>query len=128
MAVIIEGLKQVQDALAKYLEEQARQRAAAFTRIAAIIKTDAVKNAPIDTGNLRGSAYSEADSNHAEIGFSASYAAYVHEQMEVNRGEPRTSGTGKGRYWDGGGPKFLSRAVQKNFNRITEELKKGMDK
>lgn len=124
---VIEGMKGVLDALDNVARAMEAKRARTLTRIGSIVKSAAVKNAPVDTGNLRASAYTElTDHGTVVIGFTAAYAAAVHEKIEVNRGVPRTSGTKRGFYWSGGGPKFLSRAVEQNVERIKQELEDGM--
>ena len=41
--------------------------------------------APVDTGNLRGSGYTrKASEDTVEVGFSAAYAIYVHENLEAH--------------------------------------------
>ena len=56
----------------------------------------------------RGTA-SEKDSGSVIVGFTAAYALFVHENMEMKlKGQPRTGG--RGNYWDPqgiAGPKFL---------------------
>lgn len=50
---------------------------------ALVVKADALKETPVDTGNLRQSAYTEVfdspEGYSAVIGYTASYAPYVHE-------------------------------------------------
>lgn len=86
-------------------------RRTAFTRIGLIVKADAVKNAPVDTGNLRGSAFSEVQADKLVfVGFTAKYAPWVHENLEAN--------------FKKGGPRFLARSVEQNRSRILKELAK----
>jgi hypothetical protein len=81
----------------------------ALTRIGVKVKADAVKNAPVITGNLRGSGYMRVDRDdlYVLVGFGAFYAAFVHENME------------------GRSPKFLERAVNDNHKFILDELAKA---
>lgn len=45
------------------------------------------------------------------VGYTAKYAIYVHENMEMKlKGQPRPSGLGT--YWNPGGPKFLERPAR----------------
>lgn len=126
---------------------------AAFWEAGLEIINKSLKIAPADTGNLRGSAYVRnaqgiehpGPSNTAtssaptgilpdigvEVGYHAKYAAAVHENVERKLdGMPRTSGTGKGTYWDSGEPKFLESVVLKNLDLIPEIIRKRteMDK
>jgi hypothetical protein len=80
---------------------------------------------PIDTGNLRASAFTrkhETKPLAVVVGFTSAYAVFVHENLEQKlKGQPRRSGTRKGRYWDPqgrAGPKFLQRAVGENTRKI----------
>lgn len=75
-----------------------------------IVQRQAQQWVPVDTGNLRGSAFTRVVGTHVEVGFSANYAIYVHENMEQKlKGQPRASG--RGVYWGPDGrPKFLEAA------------------
>ena len=128
---VIANLKRVQS-------EFAKKRRQALTRIGVIVKGDAVKMTPVDSGNLRSSAFYEVTGDDLTIGYTAHYAAAVHEMVEQKlKGEERADfgetrsgvsfggGTGKGKYWDSGEPKFLEKAVKNNRKRILEELAKG---
>lgn len=94
------------------------------------IEGEAKKLAPVDTGNLRASGYSRMAPDGGlgvEVGFSAHYALPVHENLEQKlKGEPRAhfgqtragvefgGGSGKGRYWDSGEPKFLEKPLTRH--------------
>jgi hypothetical protein len=82
-----------------------------------LVKNRSVKITPIKTGNLRGSSYVVLDETEprpfAEIGYTANYAAYVHEMpAEYNY-------TMKGT-----GPKFLERALNDSRKEIVAYLSK----
>jgi Zn-dependent metalloprotease len=53
---------------------------------ALLVKADAMKQTPLKTGNLRGSAYTQNAGTKSEpsveIGYTAAYAVYVHEIAE----------------------------------------------
>jgi hypothetical protein len=84
-----------------------------------MVQGKAQENTPVEYGNLRGSAYTNKIPKGAEVGFSAEYAIYVHENLEQKlKGEPRPSGLGT--YWNPGGPKFLERAVTENLDEISD--------
>lgn len=74
----------------------------------------AQKRVPVEHGFLRASAYTRKTANGkgVEVGFSAAYAVYVHENMEQKlKGQPRPSGLGV--YWGPDGqPKFLESALR----------------
>lgn len=108
----LKGLNEIFNAFDAVSKELAQARKRAFTRIGLIVKADAVKNAPIDTGNLRGSAFTNVEDDGVSIGFTASYAPFVHEMVDMKTADGRK------------GPKFLERAVKENEQRIIEELKR----
>jgi hypothetical protein len=62
------------------------------------------------------------------VGFSAKYAIYVHESIEMKlAGKPRPNG--QGLYWDPQGdaqPRFLSRAVRTLRSQLQPTIKKGL--
>lgn len=108
--ITLQGLTGIFNALEKVQADFAKARRKAFTRIAFKIKAQAVKYAPVITGNLRGSAATEVTDDFARISFSAFYAVFVHENME------------------GRGAKFLERAVNENRDFILDELKEAAPK
>ena len=77
---------------------------------AALVRSAAVQITPMDRGILRSSAYIERRGNtKMAVGFAAPYAHHVHESPGKLKGKPRRNG--RGRYWDGGEPKFLHKAL-----------------
>ena len=76
-----------------------------------VIEEDAIDITPKDTGWLRQGFYkkklmTKSGQVGIEIGNDKNYALYVHENMEANFKE--------------GGPKFLTRAIVKNTERIKD--------
>jgi len=77
---------------------------------------------PIDTGNLRGSWFTEAvkvkGMQGLLIGFSANYAVFVHEMLDD---------TGEKINWNrpGSGPKFFEKALTRNEGLILETIRKN---
>lgn len=93
------------------------------------LKIEAASNrrAPRDLGNLVGSSYArkaQDGSLSVEVGYGASYAAAVHENLEMKlKGEPRASG--RGVYWGPKGEsKFLEKTVRENEKAIVEIVRK----
>ena len=93
------------------------------------LKIEAASNnrAPRDLGNLVGSSYTrkaQDGSMSVEVGYGASYAAAVHENLEMKlKGEPRQSG--RGVYWGPkGGSKFLEKTVRENEKAIVQIVAK----
>lgn len=108
----VKGLAEIKDALAKVKAEQDKKKRKALTRIGVFVKADSVKMTPVDTSNLRGSAYSDVDgAKKVFIGYTAFYAPFVHEDLEAKH----TVGEAK----------FLEKSVKMNQDRILEELAKA---
>jgi hypothetical protein len=75
---------------------------------------------PVDFGALKASAFTRVTgrgyNTEASVGYTASYAIYVHENLEMKlRGQPRPS-PHRGRYWDPQGrgqSKFLEEPARR---------------
>jgi hypothetical protein len=84
---------------------------------------------PVDTGNLKASAFVREDGDSVVVGYTASYALYVHEAVGmVLRGVPRSHG--KGRYWDPQGraqAKFLEEPARRLKPQLMEMIRKEID-
>lgn len=118
MMIVAENLEEVQDAIAEALEAMAREVVEASGRAswdtAVEVMADAKSQTPVDTGRLLASAevggpYVENESASSEVGYSAPYAAIVHENMEDRH------------------PKFLENSVMaigpRLRNAVLKELK-----
>lgn len=99
---------------------------------------------PADTGNLRNSQYrivrAYGGGVKGQIGYTAKYAAAVHNAPGKLKGKPRADfgrtregvgfggGTGVGNYWDPfGEPKFLEKAFEgSNLQAIDAVVRRGM--
>lgn len=88
---------------------------------------------PVEFGPLKASAYTRATGKGfdtvVDVGYTASYAMYVHEQVQMKlQGQPRPSG--KGLFWDPQGKayaKFLERPLREELptmNRIIAQAAK----
>ena len=104
-------------------------------KAALLVEASAKKRVPRHFGNLVNSGYSrkhQSIKNAAEVGFTAVYAFYVHENIEMKwRGQPRKDGIGV--YWGPKGEaKFLSNALSENTSAIRKliaaELREEMKK
>jgi hypothetical protein len=86
---------------------------------ALIFERESKKRVPVEKGILRASGYSRRAPDlpvAAEVGFSASYAAAVHDAPGKLRGQPRRSGIGV--YWGPRGePQFLANTIRDNAGR-----------
>lgn len=92
-----------------------------------MIERESNLNVPREYGNLVGSSYTRKSENgdlSVEVGYTASYAVYVHENMEMKlAGKPRPSGLGV--YWGPhGSTKFLQNAILKLSDTIVETIAK----
>lgn len=94
----------------------------------ALVKSDSVKRAPVDEGNLKSSHYTSFQINKdnavGEIGLTAKYAAAVHEITDPSSGVRRSGRDGKGNYWDTGEPKFLENAIEDNKDNVMKLIHK----
>ena len=121
MAVKVEGMDELNRALAELAPEVTEEVEAGLYAGGLVIQAEAQRNTPVEFGNLRGSAYTQRPpiGGGVEVGYSAEYATYVHENMEQTlAGEPRPSGLGT--YWNPGGPKFLERAVNEKAGEVLD--------
>jgi hypothetical protein len=130
----VEGLDTVMANLNREVLAIAGGTLAGLLEAGLIIQRDAQLHVPVDVGNLKASAYtreathSRADRPAVEVGFTAAYAVFVHENLEMKlKGQERTSGSGKGRYWDPqgrAGPKFLQNSVNRNRGKVLRAVQK----
>lgn len=75
-----------------------------------LVQRESQKKVPIDTGNLKASAYTQNKGAGVEVGFTADYAIYVHENEEA--------------YHARGEAKFLEKALIENKSKILEIIQK----
>lgn len=91
-----------------------------------VVQGEAQRRVPREYGNLVGSAYTrkaQNDANAVEVGFTAEYAIWVHENREATlKGEERPSGLGV--YWGPNGePGFLANAVRAKMRAIVNMVR-----
>lgn len=83
------------------------------------LQRDSQSHVPVEFGPLKASAYTRATgsgfSSVVDVGYTASYAMYVHEKIAMKlKGKPRPSG--KGAFWDPQGQaqaKFLEEPLRR---------------
>lgn len=85
---------------------------------------------PREYGNLVNSAYTrraQDEEMSVEVGYTAAYAIWVHENMEQKlKGKPRASGLGV--YWGPAGqPKFLESALVDLESSILKTVRKNAE-
>lgn len=90
----LKGLNQVLANLNKEINGIKARTVAGMTELTLSVKRGSVQRTPIDTGNLRGSAFSKVEEEGTKIigtvGYTAFYALYVHEMpanYNFNQGE-----------------------------------------
>ena len=117
----LEGLETVMSNLNARVAEIGGGTMAGLMAAGLQVQGTAQKRVPVEYGNLRQSAYTrkaQANEFAVEVGFSAAYAVFVHENMDQKlKGKPRPSGLGV--YWGPEGqPKFLESAVRDETSNI----------
>lgn len=100
------------------------------TTVLIVAQGFATLHTPAEYGNLRNSQYrivrAYRGGLRGRIGYTANYAAAVHNAKGTLRGKPRASGNGN--YWDPDGkPRFLARAFEgSNLQEINETVRRMM--
>lgn len=148
----IKGYKKVRIGLENALKKKIPQNAERAAHVAgSIIGGYASLMTPVDTSNLINSQYrtvkKEGKRVVAAIGYTAKYAAAVHNAPGTLKGKPRAhfgktsnrsefgpviprafgGGTGRGNYWDPDAePRFLEKAATENMDEINEAVMKAM--
>ncbi|MNZ12932.1 hypothetical protein D3C78_298150 [compost metagenome] len=122
------GIKGTKTQLRKIVRGITGPRATAtLTEVLIVAQGYATLWTPADTGNLRNSQYRIVQPYNGgvrgRIGYTARYAAAVHEASGKLRGQPR--GKNRGNYWDPDGrPGFLREAFE--VPDIDAIVKRGM--
>ena len=82
-----------------------------------LVRGRAMEKTPVDTGNLKNSAYTKMDAGHGtsakptgEVGFTAKYSIYVHENLEARHPT--------------GEAKFLEKALQESEKDIVKIIER----
>lgn len=120
MSIKVFGVGKAVSELNHIIREKRKLVLAGMKEAGLLVQRNAQKRVPVEQGKLRASAYTRNAMDRSfgvEVGFSAEYALWVHENIEVNAGKKRSSG--RGVYWGPAGePKFLEKA----FNDIKPEI------
>jgi hypothetical protein len=87
-----------------------------------MLQAESQRLVPVETGNLRASAFTRAVGQGIKtvvtVGYTAFYAAMVHEAFGVLKGQPRKK-PAKGKYWDPKGqPKFLETPMRRLRDKL----------
>ena len=73
------------------------------------LQGESQRRAPVDTGDLRGSAYTKQDGLTAEVGFSSPYAVRQHENMQY-------------KHKRGGEAKYLENPFKERRDRYLKDI------
>ncbi len=110
------GVKEFQDNLKKEKALLAKRVQQALSTAGLFLQRESQQRVPVDYGILKASAFTRANGRGlntvVNVGYTALYAMYVHENIEMKgRGMPRDPGNpGRGNFWDPAGrgqAKFL---------------------
>lgn len=128
----IKGMAQVRSNVRKQLTLAIPSDAEKAMHIAtSIIGGYATLMTPVDTSNLINSQYRIVKNTGtkviAAIGYTARYAAAVHEKPGTLRGAGVMRPSGRGNYWDPDAePQFLSKAGDDNLSEIDQAVERAM--
>lgn len=144
----VTGIKETSRNLSEAILQIEGRSRSGLLEAALFILAEAISFAPVQTGNLRNSGFTDITPPGqgtlivARVGFTAKYAAYVHEMVRrsgiagprqdrttaqiagprrkpTRRRGPRGSGPKRSPPWaPGTGPKFLERAIKDNMPEI----------
>jgi hypothetical protein len=121
LAEVLKKLKENQKRLGEGCERGLKKAGLALQR-------ESQKLVPVDLGNLKASAFTrhsgEGLKTVVEVGYTASYALYVHEAVGMKlKGLPRTGTGAKGNYWDPQG-RGQAKFLEEPARRMEPELRK----
>lgn len=111
MAEYLEGLREVIGNLNTQVKKIKGRTIGGLLAGGLIIQGEAQRRTPVDTGNLKGSAYTRKamdDEKAVEVGFGATYGIYVHENLNA--------------YHDNGEAKFLENAATEKADEVIKAV------
>ena len=122
----MEGLNRVMSNLSRSVSKIEGATVGGLLAGGLIIQGEAQRRVPVHYGKLRASAYTRKSPKRkeaVEVGFSAAYALWVHENLQAKlRGQPRKDGIGV--YWGPKGePQFLLKAANITRPRVLEAVR-----
>jgi len=132
MAGKLMGLKQAQQNLSRIVDDISSHRiVSALKSGSGIIATEAASMTPIATSTLINSQYQAIEVSGtrvtSRIGYSASYAVYVHNAPGALLGKGIRRSNGKGNVWDPQAePKFLDKAVENTRSMVDAAIMREM--
>lgn len=152
MGIKVTGISESQKRLNAIINDvKGRKVVRAIQSALLLIGARAAYYTPIDTSTLVNSQFREIDAGGVlitgRVGYSANYAAYVHEMPGKLKGQPRAhfgitsnrsefgpqkpkefgGGSGTGNYWDPHGePQFLTRGANEERETIDAVMRKEL--
>jgi hypothetical protein len=118
---MVKGLQNVLNNLNKEVSKIKKRSLSGLLKAGFILERDSNKHVPIETGVLRASSYvrrAQDNRNAVQIGYSSSYAIFVHENVEmILKGKQRPSGLGK--YW---GPQGEAKFLENSITRKSKDM------
>ena len=134
MGIKVKGISQAKKHLNDVINDvKGRKVIRALQSAMILIGARAAYYTPIDTSTLINSQFREIDAGGVlitgRIGYSANYAAYVHEASGKLKGQPRAfgGGTGTGNYWDPHGePQFLTKGANDERDNVDAVMRKEL--
>jgi hypothetical protein len=122
----IKGLAEATKGLNNVIGQYPRVTLAGLLEIGLTIQRDSQQHVPVQFGKLKASAYTRKaldNPNAVEIGYTAKYAAAVHENVEMKwRGKPRRKPK-RTVYWGPQGEaKFLENAMRRAERGLLRDL------
>ncbi|MGR7479737.1 HK97 gp10 family phage protein [Klebsiella aerogenes] len=137
MGVKVRGVREAKANLNRIIDNiQGRKVVRAIQSALILGSSRAAYYTPIDSSTLLNSQFREINVNGTKVtgrvGYSANYAAFVHDMPGKLKGQPRAGsdfggGTGKGNYWDPHGePQFLKKGFDEERDAITAVIKKEL--
>lgn len=113
MNITVSGVKELQALMAKMPDKTNSAVKKELNDICADLQGKAQRLAPVDTGDLRGSAFFEVEGLDGTVGFTEPYALRQHEAVEFSH--PK-----------GGQAKYLEEPYKENSDKYVDALKKAV--
>jgi len=136
--VKIDGVRDIQRNLCKADSRIRKALERGVVKAGLYIQRESQRIVPVDTGNLKASAFTRKIGSGVKfdviVGYTASYAIYVHENIEEkNKGEPRPRrrGVDRGNFWDPPGrgqSKFLETPAREGKRRLIQIVRKEAER
>lgn len=126
----IKGLAEVRRNLQRELVDETNERAKQAVKVGtSIIAGYATLMTPVDTSVLINSQYQAFEGTKGMVGYTAEYAAYVHEASGKLKGQqrPKRKGNPTGEFWSPDAePEFLRKAGDDNLAEIEQAVIQAM--